>query len=104
MRKDAKCLYGILKRHFQLLNNTVQLNTQEDIDRVMWTCFILHNMSQKYNIMVDMVADLECAGADRSREHGGALAPGAEETVDSNLSATVVEKETGFVGFRNQLV
>lgn len=102
VKNCLECLYGIPKRRSQILKNTVHFKNQGDIVYIMWTCFIHRYLSHKYQSVHDMVANLEFAGADRSSEQGGALAPSSEETVDSYASATVVENEAMFVGFRDK--
>ena len=43
-RKDVECCFGILKSRFRILKNGLLCQTQEGIDRVFYTCCILHNM------------------------------------------------------------
>lgn len=44
IRKDVECTFGILKKRFNILKNTMNYHSKEKIDNIVFTCSILHNM------------------------------------------------------------
>ena len=46
-RKDVECTFGILQSHFCILCQPVRLYEQGDLENIMLTCIILHNMIMK---------------------------------------------------------
>ena len=44
LRKDVECLFGILKSRFRILRNPTTFHRIEDIQNIMFCCYILHNL------------------------------------------------------------
>jgi hypothetical protein len=44
VRKDVECTFGILKRRFRILKVPMPYRTKEDVDNIMFTCCVLHNI------------------------------------------------------------
>jgi hypothetical protein len=44
VRKDVECTFGILKRRFRTLKVPMQYWAKEDVDNIMFTCCVLHNI------------------------------------------------------------
>ncbi len=49
IRKDVECFFGIMKKRFVLLTYGVRLQKCEQMDNLMLTCCILHNMLQEWD-------------------------------------------------------
>ena len=49
VRKDVECFFGILKQRFRYLKNPIGLHKKEDVDNVVKTCVLLHNMILKFD-------------------------------------------------------
>ena len=43
MRKDVKCVFGILKGHFHVLKTGIRVHEIRSADRIWLTCCALHN-------------------------------------------------------------
>jgi hypothetical protein len=59
VRKDVECFFGILKIRFRYIDGKIEITLFEDIDNVMYTCCILHNMLLKHDGYADKWKDLE---------------------------------------------
>jgi hypothetical protein len=65
IRKDVECFFGILKIRFRFIDGKIEIHLFEDIDNVMYTCCILHNMLLKHDGFSDMWKHLvECGDPD----------------------------------------
>jgi hypothetical protein len=50
MRKDIECTFGgILKQRFRILTNPIRLYFEDDIDDVVRTCAVLHNILLEFD-------------------------------------------------------
>jgi hypothetical protein len=49
IRKDVECSFGILKKRFQFLMNAITWCRKSDIDNVVFSCVILHNMLHEFD-------------------------------------------------------
>ena len=71
MRKDAACVFGILKRRFRVLKIPSLMSTPAQLDDIVRSCAILHNMLLQYDGL-DTIglydSDWESMGEDVQRE------------------------------------
>ena len=44
VRKDVQCILGIMKKRFIFLKNPIRLHNPWQIDRIVVTCALLHNL------------------------------------------------------------
>ena len=49
VRKDVECSFGILKKRFQFLKNSITWHRKSDIDNAVFSCVILHNMLHEFD-------------------------------------------------------
>jgi hypothetical protein len=49
MRKDIECTFGILKQRFRILKKPIRLYFEDDIDDVVRTCAVLHNILLEFD-------------------------------------------------------
>ena len=49
IRKDVECVFGILKKRFQILKFSSRFHDMETIGKVFRTCCILHNMLHEHD-------------------------------------------------------
>jgi hypothetical protein len=52
IRKDVECTFGILKKRFRILRNGITYGSLEDINNIVKTCAMLHNMLLAYDNML----------------------------------------------------
>ena len=48
-RKDIECCFGILKGRFRILKGPMRFHKKGEIDNIVFTCVVLHNMLLKYD-------------------------------------------------------
>ena len=48
-RKDIECTFGILKGRFRILKSPIRFHKKSEIDNVVFTCAVLHNMLLEYD-------------------------------------------------------
>ena len=48
-RKDVECFFGVLKRRFAILRDSIEYQSKDVIDNAFYCCCILHNMLQAYD-------------------------------------------------------
>jgi len=49
IRKDSECFFGRLKRRFRILKLPIQFHKEHEIDNVVFSCAIIHNMVLVYD-------------------------------------------------------
>ena len=59
VRKDVECTFGVVKRRFRILKVPIPYRAKEDIDNIMFTCCVLHNIlldhdAQEWTIVDDL--------------------------------------------------
>ena len=48
-RKDVECFFGVLKRRFALLRDSVEYQSKDVIDNAFYCSFLLHNILHAYD-------------------------------------------------------
>ncbi len=48
VRKDAECIFNILKRRWCILKNHMLIQKKAGIDNMVFTCTLIHNILLKY--------------------------------------------------------
>ncbi len=82
VRKTVERVFGMLKKRFRVLKLPLMGNNVEEIEDILFSCFIMHNMSLKDKDRMDL-GHMEVDWVDRPRPHTG------PEGLFTTLSMTV---------------
>ena len=107
VHKDVECFFGVLKGRFRILKLPILCKEMEDIDNVLWTCWILHNMLHSFDDLGLYEADVSWAGPDGLLDawlHDDPSVDNGKTGKVSSVPVETVEIEQCFSALRNKLM
>jgi hypothetical protein len=93
VRKDIECVFGRLKKRFQILKNAIVYHKKHEVDNVFITCCILYNMLHVWDGLGEWISN-----ADLAENMANELDVNDAETIGTNYE-DVLRNRPGNIDF-----